>query len=104
MIQLLLQYPRLSVKCYIHVKKISKWYCLGLWVCLIYTCLQRMGVPTERGTVEVYTCLELHFFLFSCQCSLPYINCIFKDDYASIFIFYFYFFAFFHTMHINRIF
>lgn len=63
-----------------------------------------MGVPTERGTVEVYTCLELHFFLFSCQFSLPYINGIFKHDYASIFIFYFYFIAFFHTMHINRIF
>lgn len=63
-----------------------------------------MGVPTERGTVEVYTCLELHFFLFSCQFSLPYINCILKDDYASIFIFHLYFFPFFHTMHINRIF
>lgn len=71
-------------------------------MCLIYTCLQRMGVPTERGTVEVYTCLELHFFLFSCQFSLPLI--VNSKMIMRLFLFFNFFFAFFHTMHRNRFF
>lgn len=55
---------------------------LGLWVCLIYSCLQGMGVPTECGTgrsVYLFRTAIFSFFFFAnfhCHTLIVYLKMI----------------------------